>query len=155
MVMFKNTTFPGSFQSFVSGFAIYPVEINYHLRIRITTPPVYRSSLFGHYWLLLAIHAQIQWTLQQYAFHCLCATAVHLLKNKDGIVIVFMISLCWSSELHRATKTTEMLDGSQRGRLSVVQEQSCPTWYRETEYNGVTRLHSDSTLVVSTSFLFL
>ena len=47
-----------------------------------------------------------------------------------------MISLCWGSELHPATKAAEMLDGSQREGLSVVQEQSCPTWYRETEYNG-------------------
>ena len=54
-------------------------------------------------------------------------------------VILFMISLCWSSELHPATETTETADGSQRGRSMTVEEQSCPTWYRETEYNGVTK----------------
>ena len=47
-----------------------------------------------------------------------------------------MISLCWSSELHPATETAETADDSQREGLSVVQEQSCPTWYRETEYDG-------------------
>ena len=54
----------------------------------------------------------------------------------ECIVIVFMISLCWSNELHPATKTAEILDDS---RLSISQEQSCPTWYQETEYNGVIR----------------
>ena len=54
-------------------------------------------------------------------------------------VILFMISLCWSSELHPATETAETADGSQRGRSMTVEEQSCPTWYRETEYNGVTK----------------
>ena len=73
----------------------------------------------------------------------------------ECIVIVFMISLCCGSELHKATKDAETADGSQRERLSVSQQQSCPTWYRETEYNGVTRLHSECTLVVSTSFPFL
>ena len=57
-----------------------------------------------------------------------------------------MISLCWGSELHPATETTETADGSQRERLSVSQEQSCPTWYRETEYNGVTRCVCGATL---------
>ena len=64
----------------------------------------------------------------------------------ECIVIVFMMSLCWGSELYPATKAAEMLDGSQRGRLSVVQEQSCPTWYRETKYNGVTRCVCGTTL---------
>ena len=54
-------------------------------------------------------------------------------------MIVFMISLCCGSELPPATETAESLDGSQRGILSISQEQSCPTWYRETKYNGVTR----------------
>ena len=73
----------------------------------------------------------------------------------ECIVIVFMISLCWGSELHKATKDAETADGSQRGRSSISQEQSCPTWYQETEYNGVTRLHSECTLVVLTLFPFL
>ena len=62
------------------------------------------------------------------------------------IVILFMISLCWGSELHPATETTETADGSQRERLSVSQKQSCPTWYRETKYNGVTRCVCGATL---------
>ena len=61
-------------------------------------------------------------------------------------VIVFMINLCCGNELHPATETAETADGSQRGRLSVVQEQSCPTWYRETKYNGVTRCVCGATL---------
>ena len=81
----------------------------------------------------------------------LCAVAVHPLKKKEMavyecIVIVFMISLCCGSELHLATKDAKTLDGSQRGSLSVVQEQSCPTWYRETKYNGVTRCVCGATL---------
>ena len=62
----------------------------------------------------------------------------------ECIVIVFMISLCWSSELPPATKDAETADGSQRGRLSI--EQSCPTWYQETKYNGVTRCVCGATL---------
>ena len=61
----------------------------------------------------------------------------------ECIVIVFMISLCWGSELHPANKVAETLDGS---RLSISQEQSCPTWYRETKYNGVTRCVCGATL---------
>ena len=61
-------------------------------------------------------------------------------------VIVFMISLCCGSELHPATETTETAEGSQRGRLSISQEQSCPTMYRETKYNGVTRCVCGATL---------
>ena len=62
----------------------------------------------------------------------------------ECIVIVFMISLSWSSELNPATnKAAEMLDESQ---LSISQEQSCPTWYWETEYNGVTRCVCGATL---------
>ena len=64
----------------------------------------------------------------------------------ESIVIVFMISLCWGSELHPAMKDAETADGSQRGRLSVVEEQSCPTWYQETKYNGVTRCVCGATL---------
>ena len=41
---------------------------------------------------------------------CVQQLAVHLLKNKDGIVIVFMISSCLGGELHTTTKTAEMLD---------------------------------------------
>ena len=54
-----------------------------------------------------------------------------------------MISLSWSSELPPATKTAAILDDSQ---LSMSKEQSCPTWYRETEYNGVTRCVCGATL---------
>ena len=61
----------------------------------------------------------------------------------ESIVILFMISSCWSSELPPATKTAATLDDSQ---LSMSKEQSCPTWYRETEYNGVTRCVCGATL---------
>ena len=49
-------------------------------------------------------------------------------------MIVFMITLCWGSALCLAA---EFLNDSQRS--TVVEEQSCPTWYRETKQNGVTR----------------
>ena len=61
----------------------------------------------------------------------------------ECIVILFMISSCWSSELPPATKTAATLDDSQ---LSMSKEQSCPTWYRETKYNGVTRCVCGATL---------
>ena len=50
------------------------------------------------------------------------------------------------SYLQHATKDAETADGSQRGRSSISQEQSCPTWYQETEYNGVTRCVCSATL---------
>ena len=91
------------------------------------------------------------YTVSLTAVYIQCVAAVHLLKNKDGnvrvhIVIVFMISLCRGSELPPATKDAETADGSQRGRLSVVEEQSCPTWYQETKHNGVTRCVCGATL---------
>ena len=64
----------------------------------------------------------------------------------ECVVILFMISLCWSSELHPATETNEIIDDSQRSRSIAVEEQSCPTWYRETKYNGVTRCVCGATL---------
>ena len=55
-------------------------------------------------------------------------------------VILFMISLCWGSALHSVTaQTTKILDKGRREGLSVVEEQSCPTWYLETKHNAVTR----------------
>ena len=67
----------------------------------------------------------------------------------ECIVILFMISLCWGSELHPATETNEIIDDSQRSRSIAVEEQSCPTWYRETtEYNGVTRCVCGATIGV-------
>ena len=57
-----------------------------------------------------------------------------------------MISLCCGSELPPATKDAETVDGSQRGRSSIVEEQSCPTWYWETKHNGVTRCVCGATL---------
>ena len=56
-------------------------------------------------------------------------------------VILFMISLCWGSELHPATG---ILDDSQRS--STVQELSCPTWYRETKHNELIRCVCGATL---------
>ena len=62
-------------------------------------------------------------------------------------VILFMISLCWGSALHSATaQTTTILDKGQREGSSVVEEQSCPTWYRETKHNTVTRCVCGATI---------
>ena len=55
-------------------------------------------------------------------------------------VILFMISLCWGNALHSVfAQTTKILDKGWREGLSVVEEQSCPTWYLETKHNAVTR----------------
>ena len=51
-------------------------------------------------------------------------------------VILLAVSLCWGSALHPA-RDTEMT-GHGWGSY-VVEKQSCPTWYRETNHNGVTR----------------
>ena len=48
-----------------------------------------------------------------------------------------MISLCCS---------TKTLDDSQRGGSSVVEQQTCPTWYMETKHNGMTRFVCGATL---------
>ena len=56
----------------------------------------------------------------------------------ECVVILFMTGFCWSRALYPATEATETLD-SQRGGWSVVEERSCPTWYREIKRNGVTR----------------
>ena len=61
------------------------------------------------------------------------------------VVILFIISLCWSGILYPATEATKTLD-SQRGRSSAVDEQSCPTWYQEIKQNGVTRCACGATL---------
>ena len=66
---------------------------------------------------------------------------------KCGLVL-FMISLCWSSELHPASENPETLDDStnQRGGAIAVQEKPfCPTWYRAAKNNGVTRCVCDAT----------
>ena len=47
-------------------------------------------------------------------------------------VILFMITLYWSSKLHPAA-------GIHSQRSSAVQELSCPTWYRETKHNELIR----------------
>ena len=64
-------------------------------------------------------------------------------------VILLMIGLCWGSALHPAMDN-EIQNDSQTVRLkwgsSVVEAQSCPTWYRETKYNGVTRCVCGDTL---------
>ena len=64
-------------------------------------------------------------------------------------VVLIMISLCWSSELHPPNEIPETLDDSinQRGGPIAVQEKSsCPTWYRAAKNNGVTRCVCDATL---------
>ena len=63
----------------------------------------------------------------------------------ECVVILFMTGLCWSRALYPATEATETLD-SQREGSSVVEEQSCPTWYREIKQNGVTRCACGATL---------
>ena len=61
------------------------------------------------------------------------------METYECIVTLLMISLCWGCELHPGIETTQIADDSQRGRSISVEEQPCPTWYRETKYNGVTR----------------
>ena len=56
-----------------------------------------------------------------------------------SMVILLMISLCWSGKLQSVSAAIEILDGSQRSGWSVVEKHPCPTWYRKTKYNGVTR----------------
>ena len=71
-----------------------------------------------------------------------------MVAYKCGVVL-FMISLCWSSELHPASEIPETLDDSinQRGGPIAVQEKSsCPTWYRAAKNNGVTRCVCGATL---------
>ena len=63
----------------------------------------------------------------------------------ECVVILFMAGLCWSKALYPATEDTETLD-SQRGGSGVVEEQPCPTWYREIKQNGVTRCACGATL---------
>ena len=57
-------------------------------------------------------------------------------------VILLMFGLCWGSALHPGMDN-EIQDYIVRGRLKyewyVVEEQPCPTWYLETNYNSVTR----------------
>ena len=64
-------------------------------------------------------------------------------------VILLLISLCWGSAAHPTTET-DILDESQRERLkwrsSIAEEQPCPTWYRETKNNPVTRCVCGDTL---------
>ena len=55
------------------------------------------------------------------------------------ILLIAILGMCWGSALHLSVET-EVLDETQpRWRSSVVEKQSCPTWYRETKHNGVTR----------------
>ena len=55
-------------------------------------------------------------------------TLMKMAAYKCGVVL-FMISLCWGSELNPATESNEILDDSHRGgSIAAVKEQSCPTW---------------------------
>ena len=56
--------------------------------------------------------------------------------DKDGQFWVLMSSLYLASALATETGT---LGDNQRGESRDVGEQSCPTWYRETKHNGVTK----------------
>ena len=60
-------------------------------------------------------------------------------------VILFIISLCWCSALHQERETGNLHD-SPRGRVNVVQEQSCPPWYLETKQSRVSRCVCGTTL---------
>ena len=57
-------------------------------------------------------------------------------------VILLMLGLCLGSAQHPGMDN-EIQDDSQTVRLkwgsSVVEAQSCPTWYLETKHNGVSR----------------
>ena len=63
------------------------------------------------------------------------------MKYECGIILLILGS-CWGSALHPEINS-ELQNDSQRGRLRagpyVVEAQSCPTWYRETKHNPVTR----------------
>ena len=61
-------------------------------------------------------------------------------------VLLFMISLCCSRELHATTMSSNILDDDQIGGSSVIEKQSCPTWYREIKHNGMTRCVCGATL---------
>ena len=84
---------------------------------------------------------------------CVCALAdyIYTLMKMTAykcVLVLFMISLCWSSELHPASENPETLDDTtnQRGGAIAVQEKpSCPTWYRAAKNNGVTRCVCDAT----------
>ena len=60
-----------------------------------------------------------------------------MMATYECVVILFMAGLCWGRALYPATEAIETLD-SQREGLSVAEERSCPTWYREIKRNGVT-----------------
>ena len=57
-------------------------------------------------------------------------------------VILFMLGLCWGSALH-SEMDNEVQDDCERWELKcgsyATEEQSCPTWYLETEHNPMTR----------------
>ena len=87
---------------------------------------------------------------------CVCVhwLTVYIYLDEDGClqvwtIVLFMISLCWSSAIHPASENPETLDDStnQRGGAIAVQEKpSCPTWYRAAKNNGVTKCVCDATL---------
>ena len=58
-----------------------------------------------------------------------------MMATYESVIILFMVGLCWGRALY---PETEALDNSQREGSSVVEEQSCPTWYWEIKRNGVT-----------------
>ena len=62
------------------------------------------------------------------------------------MVILLVISLYSSGKLQSVSAANEIPDDSQRSGWSVVEKQPCPTWYRETKYNGVTRCVCGATL---------
>ena len=77
--------------------------------------------------------------------YCQLIQMLIMMAIYECVVILFMTGLCWSGTLYPATEATETLD-SQRGRSSVVEERSCPTWYQEIMQNGMTRCACGATL---------
>ena len=63
----------------------------------------------------------------------------------ECLVVLFVASLCRGRALHPATEAIEILCSLREGS-SVGEEQSCPTWYREVNRNGVTRCVCGATL---------
>ena len=63
-----------------------------------------------------------------------------MMATYKSVVILFMVGLCWGGALYPETEAIEALDNTQRREgSSVVEKQSCPTWYREIKRNGVSR----------------
>ena len=101
----------------------------------------------GSTWInILLLHSSMS-LLGSTSLYYTLAWIYKMVTYKCGVVL-FMISLCWSSSLHSAGENTETLDDrySQRGaQIAVTEKWSCPTWYRAVKDSGVTRCVCDTT----------